>query len=603
MAFGSNSFRVDILAIFLISTILFSSVANTSYESFAITSNVEFENNLDKIETKAAVKNIKKIPVNHSISLSESMSLSSPEEKKEFSSISIDDQKNVKSITFEEGLNFSSDIAQHVGFPGILGPITTGFGNAKFSGIVVQFGEGSESQLVSGGGCFVDSNQALTVSGIIDNSSPLNRVEMRFVHQGDPFESYTSILMDITNISNGETSYNVSGTIPWEFMSNSNGIRYWIYVIDESSDVSESDKFLMSIKPGYSLVDNVLEVRTIQVQGTTLNTLVFVDNTISEKALGNILMIVDGQVVDTIDRKSFDYGESIVSLAWEVPKVGEVVDYQIKAIGQFCGKQFETEEITLSTFPRVIVETNPDLIDIELFVDKLGNAIARAATLHSFDKNTNTSFRVEAPNGTCVIGIADECLINEATFGGLRNIESITIDNQIYRIRYSGADNVIERFTITSIDPIVGEWRIYKESSDGKIHPEDEGILKIHYVAQEYRTPRDSDGDGLSDFDEVTKYNTDPFKADTDSDGLTDGLEIELGTNPFERDTDKGSVDDGIEVLRDGTDPTLATDDLVDKLICDFFCFYWILLVLIVGSIVTVIYMKYYKKEQKLFLR
>ena len=202
-----------------------------------------------------------------------------------------------------------------------------------------------------------------------------------------------------------------------------------------------------------------------------------------------------------------------------------------------------------------------------------------------------------------MIGISEECLINEATFGGPRNIESITIDNQIYRIRYSGAENVIERFTITSIDPIVGDWGIYKESPDGKIYPEDEGVLKIHYVAQESRTPRDSDGDGLSDFDELTKYNTDPFKEDTDNDGLTDGLEIELGTNPLKRDTDNGGVDDGIEVLRDGTDPTLATDDLVDKLSCDFFCLYWILLVLIVGSIVTIIYMKYFKKEQELFLQ
>jgi len=112
MAF-SNSLRVNILAIFLFSTILFSSVANTSYESFAITSNVEFKNNLDKNETKDFVKYIKKITVEHSISLSESMSLSSPEEKKDLGSISIDDQKNVKSITFEEGLNFSSDVSQH----------------------------------------------------------------------------------------------------------------------------------------------------------------------------------------------------------------------------------------------------------------------------------------------------------------------------------------------------------------------------------------------------------------------------------------------------------------------------------------------------------
>ncbi len=71
MAIGSNSLKVNILAIFLFSTILFSSVANTSYESFAITSNAEFENNLDKITNTSAEKIIKKIKVNHSIILSE----------------------------------------------------------------------------------------------------------------------------------------------------------------------------------------------------------------------------------------------------------------------------------------------------------------------------------------------------------------------------------------------------------------------------------------------------------------------------------------------------------------------------------------------------
>ncbi len=93
MACGSNSLTVNILAIFLFSTILFSSVANTSYESFAITSNFEFENNSDKITNTYAEKIIKKVTVNHSISLSESMNLSSPEEKKKLGSFSIDDQK------------------------------------------------------------------------------------------------------------------------------------------------------------------------------------------------------------------------------------------------------------------------------------------------------------------------------------------------------------------------------------------------------------------------------------------------------------------------------------------------------------------------------
>ncbi len=487
-----------------------------------------------------------------------------------------------------------------VGFPGTLGPITTGFGNAKFSDLSVQFGEGSSSKL--GGGCFVDSNQSLTVSGLIDSSVPINRVEMRFVHQGDPFDSYSSILMDLTNTTNDETTYNVSGTIPWEFMSNSDGIRYWIYTIDEGSNVSESDKYLMHVKPGYSLLDNDIEVVTIQVEGTTLNTLVYVENTISENALGTISLFVDGKVVDTLEQ-NFDYGESIVALSWDIPKAGTVIDYQIKAIGQFCEKQFETEEITLSTFPRVVVEAIPGLVDVELFVDKLGNTIGRAASLHSFDKNIDTSFRVEAPDGTCVIGMADECIINGATFGEPRNTESATIDNQIFRVRYSGTDNVIERFTITSIDPIVGKWGIYKESADGKLINDDEGVLKIHYVAQQTKTPRDSDGDGISDFDEITKFFTDPLNEDTDNDRLTDGLEIELGTNPLERDTDNGGVDDGTEVLKDGTDPNLPSDDIVDRQTCDFLCLYWIILVLIVGSIVATIYMKYYKKEQEIFFQ
>jgi len=105
MACGNNSLRVDILAIFLFSTILFSFVSNTSYESFAISNDIEIETN--------PVIHVKKTAVNHSISFSESMGLSTSEEKKDLDSISIDDQKNVKRITFVEGLNFSSDVSQH----------------------------------------------------------------------------------------------------------------------------------------------------------------------------------------------------------------------------------------------------------------------------------------------------------------------------------------------------------------------------------------------------------------------------------------------------------------------------------------------------------
>lgn len=42
----------------------------------------------------------------------------------------------------------------------------------------------------------------------------------------------------------------------------------------------------------------------------------------------------------------------------------------------------------------------------------------------------------------------------------------------------------------------------------------------------------DSDGDGLSDYDEINKYFTDPKNPDTDGDGFTDGAEIKNGYNP-----------------------------------------------------------------------
>ncbi|MFA5128178.1 MAG: hypothetical protein WC457_04245 [Patescibacteria group bacterium] len=43
---------------------------------------------------------------------------------------------------------------------------------------------------------------------------------------------------------------------------------------------------------------------------------------------------------------------------------------------------------------------------------------------------------------------------------------------------------------------------------------------------------RDTDADGLNDFDELYVYSTSPYLADTDSDGLTDKQEVEGGKNP-----------------------------------------------------------------------
>ncbi len=76
---------------------------------------------------------------------------------------------------------------------------------------------------------------------------------------------------------------------------------------------------------------------------------------------------------------------------------------------------------------------------------------------------------------------------------------------------------------------------------------------------------KDTDGEGLLDYEEIMTFKTDPLDTDTDNDNLTDAAEVKThGTNPLNPDTDGGTVQDGVEVGR-GTDPLVASDDVVKK--------------------------------------
>jgi eukaryotic-like serine/threonine-protein kinase len=65
----------------------------------------------------------------------------------------------------------------------------------------------------------------------------------------------------------------------------------------------------------------------------------------------------------------------------------------------------------------------------------------------------------------------------------------------------------------------------------------------------------DTDGDGLTDGEEVFQYGTDPLNPDSDGDGLEDGAEVHIyGTSPLNPDTDGDGISDGDEVAA-GSDP------------------------------------------------
>ena len=75
---------------------------------------------------------------------------------------------------------------------------------------------------------------------------------------------------------------------------------------------------------------------------------------------------------------------------------------------------------------------------------------------------------------------------------------------------------------------------------------------------------RNTDKDGINDRIEIEFKFTDPLNPDTDGDGLTDGQEASssgIGTDPLNPDTDSGGTNDGDEIVA-GTDPFDPADDI-----------------------------------------
>lgn len=80
---------------------------------------------------------------------------------------------------------------------------------------------------------------------------------------------------------------------------------------------------------------------------------------------------------------------------------------------------------------------------------------------------------------------------------------------------------------------------------------DDDGLTLIQEY--EYDTnpfSKDTDEDGLEDFDELDQYKTNPIDNDTDDDGVSDGTEVYGKLNPLKEDSDGDGITDDKESVK-----------------------------------------------------
>ena len=107
---------------------------------------------------------------------------------------------------------------------------------------------------------------------------------------------------------------------------------------------------------------------------------------------------------------------------------------------------------------------------------------------------------------------------------------------------------------------IISTNPLYKDTDENGIEDGDEdydgdGLTNLQEI--DYGTSltlKDTDNDGLTDYEEIFVYGTDPLNPDTDGDGINDGDEIKLGLDPLSADSDNDGIPDNEEIFAQTVD-------------------------------------------------
>ncbi|MCV0367793.1 MAG: hypothetical protein K5798_11105, partial [Nitrosopumilus sp.] len=324
-------------------------------------------------------------------------------------------------------------------------------------------------------------NQDMKVSAIIDSAVPLQRVELRSITMGQTEDQYVGINMNVEALPISNSTYLVSADIP-SFVMSEPGMQYWLHIIDENDNRSESKHYNIGVKP--TIVSDIsveMDVPNIIPSGSLIKPELYIFND-DAPSYGIVSLVVDGKVVS---KKSqiFGIGQTQVIFNWNAPSSDGYSTLDLQGRVDLYDHSTVTVPAQVSIHPKTIAISAYEMESLQV-IEKDGQVLADPALIYASNSASDLRFRVTDPQGQCIIGGTEECLINDNTRGNRGGLESIPYGDQILRVRYSGADNMLERFSITSIDPIVGQWIVALETEDGFIpqaHAADDPLVKVKY--------------------------------------------------------------------------------------------------------------------------
>jgi len=232
------------------------------------------------------------------------------------------------------------------------------------------------------------------------------------------------------------------------------------------------------------------------------------------------------------------------------------------------------DEFALASFEKSVEQTE---YSVELFVlDEWDGGAVAEIVIENTSEQSIEDWEMEFDTDTAILGIWGGVIIShEGTHYNLRNADYAQniSPGELWTIglEITGSVSEIENVFMRKI--VVAESEQTAEIDDKK-DTDGDGIPDVYEELFETDPEKaDTDGDLLSDYDELFLTGTDPckydsvrtgisdFDADSDEDGLSNGYELGAGIDPLNEDSDYDRLSDGEEVNLYHTDPQEPDSD------------------------------------------